>query len=46
MPEVRARMDSIGVDVVQSTPEQLASTLLKDSERYAKMIKDLNIKAD
>jgi tripartite-type tricarboxylate transporter receptor subunit TctC len=46
MPEVRARMDSIGVDVVQSTPEQLASTLLKDSERYAKMIKDLDIKAD
>jgi tripartite-type tricarboxylate transporter receptor subunit TctC len=46
MPEVRARMDSIGVDVVQSTPEQLASTLLKDSERFAKMIKDLNIKAD
>jgi len=46
MPEVRARMESIGVDVVQSTPEQLASTLLKDSERYAKMIKDLNIKAD
>ncbi len=46
MPEVRARLDSIGVDVVQSTPEQLASALLKDSERYAKMIKELNIKAD
>ena len=46
MPEVRARLESIGVDVVQSTPEQLTSALLKDSERYAKMIKDLNIKAD
>ena len=46
MPEVKARLDSIGVDVVQSTPEQLASALAKDSERYAKMIKDLNIKAD
>ena len=46
MPEVRARLGSIGVDVVQSTPEQLASALLKDSERYGKMIKDLNIKAD
>ena len=46
MPEVRARLESIGVDVVQSTPEQLTSALLKDSERYAKIIKDLNIKAD
>ena len=46
VPEVRARLDSIGVDVVQSTPEQLASALQKDSERYAKMIKELNIKAD
>ena len=46
MPEVRARLESIGVDVVQSTPEQLTSALLRDSERYAKMIKDLNIKAD
>jgi len=46
MPEVRARLDSIGVDVVQSTPEQLTAALLKDSERYAKIIKDLNIKAD
>ena len=46
MPEVRARLDSIGVDVVQSTPAQLTAALLKDSERYAKIIKDLNIKAD
>ena len=46
MPEVRARLDSIGVDVVQSTPEQLTAALLKDGERYAKIIKDLNIKAD
>ncbi len=46
VPEVRSRLASIGVDVVQSTPAQLASALQKDSERYAKMIKELNIKAD
>jgi len=46
MPEVKARMDGIGVDAVQSTPEQLTATLRRDSERFAKMIKDLNIKVD
>ena len=46
MPEVRTRMAGIGVDVVQSTPEQLATALRKDSERFAKMIKDLNLKVD
>lgn len=46
IPEVRARMDAMGVEVVQSTPEQLTASLRKDSERYAKIIKDLNIKVD
>jgi tripartite-type tricarboxylate transporter receptor subunit TctC len=46
VPEVRSRMDAIGVDVVQGTPQQLTATLRKDSERYANIIKDLNIKAD
>lgn len=46
VPEVRARMDSIGVELVKSTPEQLAATLRKDTERYDKVIKDLNIKLD
>ena len=46
MPEVRARMDAMGVDVVKGTPEQLATTLRQDAERYAKIIKELNIKQD
>ena len=46
VPEIRARMDSIGVELVNSTPDQLAKTLHRDTERYDKIIKDLNIKLD
>ncbi len=46
LPEVRAHMASIGVDVVSSTPEQLAAKLREDTERYGKVIRDLAIKLD
>ena len=46
MPEVRARMDAIGVELVKSTPEQLAAALRRDTERYGKVIRDLGIKLD
>jgi len=46
VPEVRSHMAAIGVDVVNSTPEQLAVKLKADSERYGKVIKDLDIKID
>ena len=46
MPEVRARMDAIGVDVVNAGPEHLASALRNDSERYSRIIKELGIKLE
>ncbi|GAB3653030.1 Bug family tripartite tricarboxylate transporter substrate binding protein [Ramlibacter alkalitolerans] len=46
LPEMRARMDAIGVDLVISTPEQLAAQLKSDTERYGKVIRDLAIKLD
>lgn len=46
VPEVRARMAAMGVELVNSTPEQLATTLRQDAERYGKVIKELNIKLD
>jgi tripartite-type tricarboxylate transporter receptor subunit TctC len=46
VPEVRARMDAMGVDVINSTPEQLAETLKRDTARYTKVIQDLNIKIE
>jgi tripartite-type tricarboxylate transporter receptor subunit TctC len=46
VPEVRTHMAAIGVDVVNSTPEQLDAKLRQDTERYTKIIKDLDIKVD
>lgn len=43
-PAVRARMEGIGVEVVQTTPALFADTLRKDAERYGKTIRDLGIK--
>lgn len=44
--EVRARMDAMGVELVNSTPEQLARQLKQDTDRYGAIIKQLNIKLD
>lgn len=46
VPEVRARMDAMGVEVINSTPEQLGETLRRDTVRYTKVIHDLGIKLD
>jgi tripartite-type tricarboxylate transporter receptor subunit TctC len=46
VPEVRARMDAMGVELVKSTPEQLAETLKRDTARYARVIQELGIKLD
>lgn len=46
VPAVRTHMAAIGVDVVNSTPEQLTAQLRQDTERYGKVIKDLDIKLD
>jgi tripartite-type tricarboxylate transporter receptor subunit TctC len=46
VPEVKARMDAMGVEVVKSTPEQLGETLKRDTIRYTKVIHDLGIKLD
>jgi tripartite-type tricarboxylate transporter receptor subunit TctC len=45
-PEVHSHMAAIGVDLVNSTPDQLAAKLKADTERYGKVIKDLDIKVD
>lgn len=45
LPEVRNKMAEIGVEVVKSTPEELASTLRADAEKWGKLIRELGIKA-
>ncbi len=46
VPEVRTRMEAIGVEVVRAGPEHLATALRSDSERYTRIIRELGIKLD
>jgi tripartite-type tricarboxylate transporter receptor subunit TctC len=46
LPEVKQKMDGIGVEVVQSTPENFGSILKRDADRYGKLIKELKITAE
>lgn len=46
LPEVAARMTSIGVDVVAETRGQFAASLQRDYERYGQLIRELGIKAE
>ena len=43
-PEVRTRMDSMGVEIVKGTPQQFAAVLRSDADRYGKIIRELGIK--
>lgn len=43
-PTVRARLDGMGVEVVQATPQQFETVLRTDAEKYGKIIRDLGIK--
>ena len=43
-PAIRARMDAIGVEIVQATPARFSAVLRADAERYGKIIRDLGIR--
>lgn len=45
-PDVRARMDAIGVEIVRGTPQEFATVLRRDADRYDKIIRELGIKND
>ncbi|XAH22403.1 tripartite tricarboxylate transporter substrate binding protein [Xylophilus sp. GW821-FHT01B05] len=45
-PQLRARMDAMGVEIVKGSAEQFATVLQRDAERYGKIIRDLGIKVD
>jgi tripartite-type tricarboxylate transporter receptor subunit TctC len=46
LPEVREKMNGMGVEVVQSQPEAFGATLRQDAERYGALIRELKITAD
>ena len=44
IPDIKLRMDAIGVEVVRSTPQDFAGVLQRDADRYGKVIRELGIK--
>ena len=45
-PDVKAKMSAIGVDTVNTTPEQFAAILVADEARYGKLIREFGIKGE
>eukprot|EP01041_Mallomonas_annulata_P024942 gene24942-biopygen17788 len=46
LPDVREKLNGAGLDVLGGTPQVLADFMKADNERYGKLAKELNIKAD
>jgi tripartite-type tricarboxylate transporter receptor subunit TctC len=44
MPDVRERLTALGADIVGGTPEALAATIARDVQKWAKLVKDRNLK--
>ena len=45
-PEVRAHMNSAGIEVVGSTPTEFAAYFRAERERWAKIIRETGARAD
>jgi tripartite-type tricarboxylate transporter receptor subunit TctC len=45
-PEVREKMQSMGADVVGSKPEEFAAFMRTETAKWAKVVKDANIRAE
>jgi hypothetical protein len=46
LPETRAHLMSLGFEVVGSTPEELAERVRTEREKWARIIRAANIRAD
>ena len=46
LPDVKAKMEAIGVEPVNETPEQFAATLRADAQKWGRLVKELNIKSE
>lgn len=46
LPNVAARFKGLGLDVVASTPDELAARMKTDLQRYGKIIREANIRID
>lgn len=45
-PEVRERLENVGVDVIATTPQAFALAIKGDLDRWSKVVKQANIKLD
>ena len=45
-PEVKARLNSSGIEIVGSSPEEYAASMRSDIARTSKLIKDANIRKE
>ena len=45
-PDVKKRFADLGVEAVSSTPEQFSAFIRSEMDKYAKLIKEANIKID
>lgn len=45
-PDIRARIEAIGFDVMPSTPEELTALIRRDAEIYAPLIRSGRVRAD
>ena len=46
LPDVREKMEAIGVEAVNETPEQFAAVLRADADKWGRLVRELNIKSD
>ncbi len=46
LPEVKSKMNAIGVETATSTPQQFGTILQRDADRYGKLIRELGIKGE
>jgi tripartite-type tricarboxylate transporter receptor subunit TctC len=46
LPDVRERLTSQGLNVVASTPQQFAAYIRSETEKYARVLKRIGLKAD
>jgi tripartite-type tricarboxylate transporter receptor subunit TctC len=46
LPDVKAKMESIGVETATSTPQEFGKILRRDADRYGKLIRELGIQGE
>ena len=45
-PDVRERLENVGVDVIATTPQAFAAAIKSDLDRWSRVVKQANIKLD